>query len=481
MYLKVVTSLTYLLYVKNDAGGGVGGGYGIGVGREDESEAMNFSELPYSHQGTTLSQLDREGEGGEEDLLLTLDGLSAYCDTLGRYPVAYLCLLLVVVAVGLSVNLFVLVVISSYPDLYTSKQISQAYTLVSNMVSLASSAFIVLSSFVPSENSCSLVLVLTFSSTLLFLLSEATLQTDFYTAIIFPFWHEHHMDGVVALRWCAASAVLAVSATAALYATGPLSCADDARASACPLVPIFNMAKPGEVTLVLAALYVALFVLVALLSLHIFFVVTQKLKANKVGSAPTSYGQQQEKHQQQQLQEGKPEELKIELRKEIGTCSCHDNSNLGPILVVDLSLELQDRKQHQQQLADSGDKGAKAGPPSLTTAFTKSFRLTLLDLVSHLLLVLPAAVGPVSCYFDTVTAAGTPAGGDYLLRTCDHVRVSGPVRVSSVMAFALFRCVRPILLMRADRLIWKKVGDIVREDDDEEDAAADLRIQRNGF
>ena len=171
MYVKVVASLTYLIYVGDQRAvhlrqEGLEGGGGTSSNAVGLSHDMNLSD------GDGLGPL----HANDGDYVISREDLSTYCDSLDRYSVAFLCLLLVVVAVGLSLNLFVIVVISWYPDLYTSKHLGQAYTLLSNMASLASASFIVLSSFVPSENSCSLVLVLSFGSTALFLVSEATLQ-----------------------------------------------------------------------------------------------------------------------------------------------------------------------------------------------------------------------------------------------------------------------------------------------------------------
>ena len=307
MYVKLVAYLSYVAWVKEAEKGRAitassvgGGGFATGGGG-GVSPIMNANVVTTN---VGVEVVDDAGGGGgilfprSDEPLLTPQEV---CDTVDRFSMPFLCVLLVVVAAGLSVNLFIVVVISWYPELYTSKHIGQAYSLVSNMVTLASTAFIVLCSFVPNPHTCSLTLVLSFASFALFLLSEATLQADFYTAIIFPFWHEHHVDKDVCLRWCAASSVLAAIATAALYFSGPLSCDDMDPESACYLIPIINQTRSGEISLTLLCMYAALFLAVILFSFHVFFVATQKLRANnkvgpKTATATASNGKKKHQH-----------------------------------------------------------------------------------------------------------------------------------------------------------------------------------------
>ena len=66
----------------------------------------------------------------------------------------------------------------------------QAYSLFTNMVALVMAGFVVLSTFVPSVQACSMVAVLVHFTMFLFLTSEFLVHLDFYTAIVLPFWHE---------------------------------------------------------------------------------------------------------------------------------------------------------------------------------------------------------------------------------------------------------------------------------------------------
>ena len=97
-----------------------------------------------------------------------------------------------------------------------------AYCLISNLVTLSSCGFIVLSTFIPTTRSCSLVLLLTHFSLFLFIISKFTLHVDFYTAIVFPFWHEYISDKETVIGWCISTFLIVLSATTVLYFVGPL-------------------------------------------------------------------------------------------------------------------------------------------------------------------------------------------------------------------------------------------------------------------
>ena len=225
----------------------------------------------------------------------------------------------------------------------------------------------------------------------------------------------------------------------------------------------------------MAALYAGLFFLVSFVSMHVFWVAIQKLKANKVGPSAAEYLQQQ----QQQLQQHRrhQEKRKVELRQEVGDCSCHRHVRSPPEVVVNLSLDLLEHQpRHLPQRkplppppltlptppspvpATIDDRSPQQLSSNISKAFNKSFRLSLVDLASQLLLVGPA-VAPVAC------AVGCRP--DW----CYRVVVPASIRAVSVLAFAIFRSVRPVMLMKSDKLIWRKIGDIVREEEDDEDEA----------
>lgn len=167
--------------------------------------------------------------------LTLLGSSSGSCPELEGFSTFYLTILLAIIAVGLTLSLFVIVVIGWYPDLYTSKHISQAFCLGSNLLTLSSVGFITLSTFIPTVRSCSLVQVLTFLTLGLFVISEATVHVDFYTAIVFPFWHEHIADKETSIRWCSGSVITLVSVAIVLYFMGILRCDTD-----CPQPAILN-------------------------------------------------------------------------------------------------------------------------------------------------------------------------------------------------------------------------------------------------
>ena len=194
------------------------------------------------------------------------------------FSTMYLSTLLLTIAVGLTLTLFITLIIAWYPDLYTTKHISQAFCLFSNLVSLSATGFMALSTYIPTANTCSFVQVIYFVSVSLFLVSEATSQAEFYTSIKLPFWHDMYFDKEFAVRWCALNTVLVVVTTAALYWTGFLDCGH----SDCPIVDILTLTRNSEVTLVLVALFVTLFFFISLGSLHVFCIAVEKLKVNKV-------------------------------------------------------------------------------------------------------------------------------------------------------------------------------------------------------
>ena len=108
-----------------------------------------------------------DGEGGptdgravDESLEALLRGLrvalehetiAARCGEYEGFSTLYLSILLGIIAIGLTLSLFLVVIIGWYPDLYTSKHISQGYCLLSNLITLSSMGFIVLSTFIPTE------------------------------------------------------------------------------------------------------------------------------------------------------------------------------------------------------------------------------------------------------------------------------------------------------------------------------------------
>ena len=114
----------------------------------------------------------------------------------------------------------------------------KAFCLLSNLVTLSSSGFILLSSYISTMGSCSLVLVLTHFTILLFIVSEFTFHVDFYSSIVFPFWHTYIAEKEAIMSWCFGSLFLVVSTCVVLYATGPLYCI-----SSCPIIPILNQVK----------------------------------------------------------------------------------------------------------------------------------------------------------------------------------------------------------------------------------------------
>ena len=67
----------------------------------------------------------------------------------------------------------------------SSKHVCQAYSLLSNMVSILAAGFVILSTFVPTPNACSVSLVLIHLSFFLFVTSELLLHLDFYLVRIY--------------------------------------------------------------------------------------------------------------------------------------------------------------------------------------------------------------------------------------------------------------------------------------------------------
>ena len=69
---------------------------------------------------------------------------------------------------------------------FSSKHVCQAYSLLSNMVSILAAGFVILSTFVPTPNACSVSLVLIHLSFFLFVTSELLLHLDFYLVRLYP-------------------------------------------------------------------------------------------------------------------------------------------------------------------------------------------------------------------------------------------------------------------------------------------------------
>jgi len=63
------------------------------------------------------------------------------------------------------------------------------------MVSTLAAGFVILSTFVPTANSCSVSLILVHLSLFMFVTSDLIMHLDFYLAIVAPFWHEEVIAG----------------------------------------------------------------------------------------------------------------------------------------------------------------------------------------------------------------------------------------------------------------------------------------------
>jgi len=207
------------------------------------------------------------------------------CSVREEYHSIYLTLMICLVTVGLTASLFVLTVIGWFPDLYsTSKYIGQAYSLFTNMVALVMAGFVVLSTFVPSVQACSMVAVLVHFTMFLFLSSEFLVHLDFYTAIVLPFWHEEKVasNENAATFLCVLSIIGSSSAVGGLFFAGQIKCENDLH---CPIVPIMNMSLDQSTSMTVWSMTFALLGLVFLSCCHVFCVALQKLRANVVAPA----------------------------------------------------------------------------------------------------------------------------------------------------------------------------------------------------
>lgn len=443
----------------------------------------------------------------EEDLLADVmilntdgtadDGLVGFsCEYEGGFSTMFLSLLLGLIAIGLTLTLFLLVIIAWYPDLYTSKHISQAFCLFSNLVTLSCSGFIVLSSFIPNERSCSLVLVLTHFSMFLFIISEFTHHVDFYTAIAFPFWHEYMAEKEAIMSWCVGSFFFIVSVVMVLYFTGPLYCI-----SSCPIVPILNQSQNSVVSVILVSAYGLLFATVVAFSLHVFFIATDKLRANQVApnvnlnhtsamsAEPSSaspvpfegvppqkdafvgpvfiHNLKESLKEKYQNTKGGPNTAKRVLFKrtdmpgkslddgDSGISNNEDAADSTPMtsgqaeLVRQVSRAIMDRKPEKSFNEQQSRDDSLTTLQALWKAFTKSFRLSLVDIASYLLFIAPC-LGMVSCPLTGRIGCGT------------EIFIGFGIRKFMVLLFILTRTFQPALLMVNDKILKKKIDAIVR-------------------
>ena len=152
------------------------------------------------------------------------------------------------------------------------------------MVALVMAGFVVLSTFVPSVQACSMVSVLVHFTMFLFLTSEFLVHLDFYTAIVLPFWHEEKVasNENAATFLCVLSIIGSSSAVGGLFFSGHIKCENDHH---CPIVPIINMSLDESTSMTVYLMTISLFGLVFLTCLHVFCVALQKLRANVVAPA----------------------------------------------------------------------------------------------------------------------------------------------------------------------------------------------------
>ena len=124
---------------------------------------------------------------------------------------------------------------------------------------------------------------------------------------------------------------------------------------------------------------------------------------------------------------------------------------------------------------DGGNKARRAGEEeelsavqALVKAFTKSFRLSLLDILTYMMFLAPS-FGVIACSF---SGAAVDAGFEELTEELDltqeklcsdtiHMNIN--VRRLFVMVFVLARTFQPALLMIHDKTLKKRIRDIVRD------------------
>ena len=91
---------------------------------------------------------------------------------------------------------------------------------------------------------------------------------------------------------------------------------------------------------------------------------------------------------------------------------------------------------------------------ALWKAFTKSFRLSLLDIATYIFFIAPS-LGMFPCPFIGVFSSYILCG--------DSIFLNEAMRKIFLLIFVIARTLQPLLLMINDKLLKKKIGAIVRD------------------
>ena len=362
------------------------------------------------------------------------------------FDIPFVSLVLGLIAIGITLSLFLLVIIGWYPDLYTAKHVCIGYSLLANLATLCTCGVNMLSAFVPTHNTCSISLVLSHLSLSLFLVSQFLVQLDFYTSIAFPFWHgEYFEEGESLMRICVATSILVVTSIGTLYGTGPLQCFGP---TPCAVAPLLNQFKDGATSLVFAAFYGSLIIFTFGCSLHVLIIAVGKIKdTNKV--TPLTIAAATAQHHNH-VSSSHPQQIATIAQAPLGLESNghhHHNNNNGILRQASFVVNDVGKFFH-----------VKSRLQEFWKAFTKSFRYSLIDTVSYLLFIAPT-FGLISCMFDAPTFIEEP------IQFCvSFAHISLLTKKTLLLIFVLARTLQPAMLMTSDKGLKKKVGAIVSDD-----------------